>query len=129
MINYLFQLGLSENDIKKINDFDDKLLCEDIDDIEKIVFLLKDIGMNENSIKEMIICNPMILNRTYEDVNQLILKLKEYNFDSINFLLEANPFFVNYDAYEIDDYYNLKNERIQEITDSIENNPYIMEEY
>ena len=128
MINYLLQIGLTNKDIKDINNFDNNLLYEDIDDIKKIVFLLKEIDMNDNSIKEVIICNPMILSRTYEDVYQLILKLKEYNFDSINYLLESNPFFINYDAYEIVEYYNSKNRSIQEITESIENNPYIMEE-
>jgi len=128
MIKFLLKLGLNENEIKNIIEFNSFIIDEETIDIEKIVFLLKNINMNENSIKELIISNPMILNRSYEDVYKLILKLKEYKFDSINYLLEANPYFINYDAYEIEDYYNSKNKSIEEITGLIENNPFIIEE-
>jgi len=128
MINFLLKLGLNENEIKNIIEFNSFIIEEDNKDIEKIVFLLKSINMNENNIKELVISNPMVLNRTYEDIYNLILKLKEYKFDSINYLLEANPYFINYDVYEIENYYNSKENSIEEVTEMIENNPFIIEE-
>ena len=57
--------------------------------------------------------------------------MKKNGFKDINLLFDTNPYFLNYDVFEIEDYINkqvISGMNIEEIIDVIEENPYVIEE-
>ena len=127
----LYNLGIDEKEIiDMINQ------CNEIKDlsrfeIDKKIDILKQINCSERHIKNIIISNPYYLNRMYEDIIKLINKLKDLGFECINILFDSNPYILNKDAYEIDNYIKeqIDNGRtIEEIVDDLNSNPYMFEE-
>lgn len=127
----LYNLGLSESDIKNIME-----MCPEIEnlsdyDIVDNIKVLRDIDCLDRHIKNILICNPFYLYRSVEDVLNLIKKLLEIGMTNINLLFDSNPFLLNKDSYEIDDYINKQisaGKTIEDIVDEIDSNPYIMDE-
>ena len=127
----LYNLGIDEKEIiDMINQ------CNEIKDlsrfeIDKKIDILKQINCSERHIKNIIISNPYYLNRMDEDIIKLINKLKDLGFECINILFDSNPYILNKDAYEIDNYIKeqIDNGRtIEEIVDDLNSNPYMFEE-
>ncbi len=82
-------------------------------------------------IKNILLSNPYFLCRSCEDILKLIKKLLEINISQINLLLDSNPFLLNKDSYEIDEYIkeNMeKGQKIDDIIEDFEENPFIIDE-
>ena len=93
--------------------------------------ILKYIDCLDRHIQNILICNPFYLYRSIDDVVKLIKKLLEIGMTNINLLFDSNPFLLNKDAYEIDDYINKKinnGKTLEDIVDEIDSNPYIIDE-
>lgn len=122
MINYLLDLGIDENDIKNIMEFNNGLT--DYEEYDKNVETLEMIGCNDKEIRNIIISNPNILIRSNLDILKLIKTLASYGFNTLNITFDTNPFLLNKDSYEIDEFFKEKRKQNlsdDEIIDLIEN--------
>ncbi len=122
MINYLLDLGIDENDIKNIMEFNNGLT--DYEEYDKNIETLEMIGCNDKEIRNIIISNPNILIRSNLDILKLIKTLASYGFNTLNITFDTNPFLLNKDSYEIDEFFKEKRKQNlsdDEIIDLIEN--------
>ena len=65
------------------------------------------------------------------DVSMQSIVIYSYGLTNLNLLFEANPFFLNKDLFEIEDFIKLKEQdglSIEEIVDLIDSNPYAIDE-
>ena len=128
MSDYLLELGIDEEDVKNIIEFNKPYT--DYDDYKKNIETLKIIECDDKEINNIIISNPNILIRSNKDITKLIKKLRFYGFNNINILFDTNPFLLNKDDYEIEEYFNNKIKQglsASEIIDIIESDPYAMD--
>lgn len=127
----LFELGISDNDIKFMLEQCPSIMDMDDNEIKEKIDILTYVGCNYRHIKNIIISNPNYLDRLNEDVLKLIGYLKQIGFTSINLLFDSNPYFLNYDAFEIRDYVDKRLKvgvLLEDIVDEIDENPYIIDE-
>ncbi len=127
----LYNLGLSEIDIKNIIETYPEIKDLTDEEIAKNIEILKNINCNDKHIRNILIANPYYLNRSINDIKSLIMKLKEINIVNINLLFDSNPFLLNRDSYEIDEYIKKELEegkKLEIIVDELESNPYIIDE-
>lgn len=127
----LYNLGLNDNNIKDIVEMFPEIKNLSNDDIANNIKVLRDIDCNNRHIKNILICNPFYLYRSIDDILNLIKKILEIGMTNINLLFDSNPFLLNKDDYEIDDYINKQmsiGKSIEDIVDEIDSNPYIIDE-
>ena len=73
----------------------------------------------------------MYLDRTNDGVLRLISKLKSYGFSMLNILFDSNPYILNLEVFEIENYINgrLNNEEVlEDIIDDLDSNPILFNE-
>ena len=100
-------------------------------EIEEKIEILKELNCNEIQIRNIISSNAMYLDRSNTDIHKLIEKLEELGFDTLNILFDGNPYILNLDAFEIENYIEARienGEAIVDIVDEMSSNPYIFEE-
>ena len=130
-MNRLYDLGISDKELKfmleqvsEIGNMKDEEIIEKID-------ILKYVGCNMKQVKNIIISNPYYLCRMNEDILKLISYLRKVRLTNINLLFDSNPFFLNYDRFEVEEYIDnkIKNGmKLEDVVYSIEDNPYIIDE-
>lgn len=128
----LFSLGLSEEDIRDLLEKFPNVLSIDSTLIKEKIEILRYVDCNQRHIKNIIVSNPEYLDRDNKDILKLISYLKDVGFSLLNLLFDSNPYFLNYDVFEIRDYIdNRLNDGLllEDIIDEIENNPYIIDEF
>ena len=57
--------------------------------------------------------------------------MEELGFDTLNILLDGNPYILNLDAYEIEEYIKDREnngEQLEDIVDDMSSNPYLFTE-
>lgn len=131
MEEILKKLDIGETTIKEM-----KELCPNIIDMEKEEILekieiLRKINCNKMQIRNIISSNAMYLDRLSTDVNKLIKKLKEMGFETLNILIEENPYILNLDDYEVENYITKrleKGEKQKEIVEDMTLNPLLFNE-
>lgn len=131
MEEILKKLGIGETTIKEM-----KELCPNIIDMEKEEILekieiLRKINCNKMQIRNIISSNAMYLDRLSTDVNKLIKKLKEMGFETLNILIEENPYILNLDDFEVENYITKrleKGEKQKEIVEDMTLNPLLFNE-
>ena len=96
----LFDLGLTENEIRSMLLINPDIPNLDIDLIE----ILKENGCSNNHIKNILIANPLYLSRSKTDVLKLINKLKELGLNHLEITFDTNPWLLNKDDFEISDF-------------------------
>lgn len=127
----LFELGISDNDLKFILEQCPNIVDMEKDEIKEKIDILTYVGCKERHIKNIIVSNPYYLDRFNEDLLKLISYLKQIGFTNIYLLFEANPYFLNKDAFEIIEYVDKKIKigmSLEDIVDEIESDPYIIDE-
>lgn len=109
-MNELLLFGISEEEIKDIGE--KSKVLKDITDkeIKDRINLLKEINCNDKTIKNIIISNPDYLNRSVNDILKLIKKLLELNIERIDITFDSNPWLLNKDDFEIDEFIKDKKE-------------------
>lgn len=130
-MNKLFELGISENDVKNMIDLVPDIYDMSEDDINNKIDILKYVECNDRHIRNIIVSNPMYLDRTDDGVLRLISYLKKVGFSNINLLFDSNPYFLNYDVFEVEDYIDKQvnlGKSIDMVVDEIEDNPYVIDE-
>lgn len=131
MEEILKKLGINDKTINQmieicpnIKDLDDKEILSKIE-------ILKQLGCNEIQIRNIISSNATYLDRSINDINKLINKMTEFGFDTLNILLDGNPYILNLDAWEIENYINNREkngELLEDVVDEMASNPFIFEE-
>lgn len=127
----LFSLGISEDDIKNMLEQNSNIFNMSGDMIKEKIDILRYINCNERHIKNIIISNPEYLERDSSDILKLIKYLNDMGFTLLNLLFESNPYFLNYDVFEIRNYINKRKDdgiELEDIVDEVESNPYIIDE-
>ncbi|MDO4753238.1 MAG: hypothetical protein Q4A36_03355 [Candidatus Saccharibacteria bacterium] len=99
--------------------------------MEELINFLKKVGCDERIIRNVIMSNEHVLLRSVSDLEKLVIKLQEIGLTDIVDLLDANPYILNLDAYEIDDYIKKKEDsgqRLDEIVTALESEPALFME-
>ena len=106
-MNYLYNLDLNENEILDIADANGEVQDLSEEEMLKYIYVLIDIGCTQKQIHTIITSNPAYFSRDIEDVGTFLRKLKSYDVD-VSLALEANPWLLNKDSFELDDFINEK---------------------
>ena len=131
MKEILKKMGISEKTIKameeifpNINDITEKEILEKIK-------ILNDIGCDHIQIKNIIRINAMYLDRSNTDIEKLINKLKELGFENLDLIFDGNPYVLNLEAFEIEEYVKSREkqgELLEDIVDEISSKLYLLNE-
>ena len=126
----LYKIGITDLDLKDILETNPKITDISDEDIHKLINILKQINCNNQTIKNIIISNPFYLTRLDTDIINLINKLTTLGLNTLNLLFDSNPYLLNKDDFEIEDFVNdqLEKYTLEEIIDIIDNNPFIIDE-
>ena len=122
-MEYLYEIGFDEEKIKYIIEINNDIQSTSKLEIESLINILKNIECTDNQIVNIIYANPYYLSRSISDVNKLILKLESLGITNLNITFDSNPWILNKDSFEIDDYIKRKQEEgleIDEIKDLID---------
>lgn len=106
-MNYLYNLDLNENEILDIVEANGEVQDLSEEEMIKYIYVLIDIGCTQKQIHTIITSNPAYFSRDIEDVGTFLRKLKSYDVD-VSLALEANPWLLNKDSFELDDFINEK---------------------
>ena len=127
----LFELGISDSDLRFMLEQVPNIIDMTNEEISEKIDILTYVGCNEKHIKNIIVSNPGYLDRITDDVLKLISYLKKIGLSDINFLFDSNPYFLNYDVFELEEYIICqidKGKNIVDIIEGIESNPYVIDE-
>ena len=127
----LFNIGISNNTIKNMLELVPNIKEMSNKDIIDKINILKNINCSDYQITNIISSNPMYLDRTNEEILKLLQKLNDLGFNTLNILFDANPYILNLEPYEIDNYIKNrleKNETLEDIIDDMDSNPYLFNE-
>ena len=127
----LFELGISDNDIKNMLEQCPDIMDMDYNEIRDKIDILRYIECNDRHIRNIIVSNPYYLDRINNDILKLIMYLKEIGISCINLLFDSNPYLLNRDVFEIREYIDSRKNNgmdLEEIIDEFESNPYIIDE-
>ena len=121
-MEYLFTLGFNENEIKNIITTNNEVMDLSDKEIKSLVDILINVGCKDYHIKNIINANPYYLSKSTTDINNLISKLLSLGIKHLETTFDSNPWLLNKDAYEIDEY--IKDEQfkglsLDEIIDNI----------
>ena len=126
----LIELGLSSNDIENMILLNPMIKFLNFEEIESNISILENIQCENRHIKNILITNSFYLTRSIDDIEKLINKLLSLGFTNLNLLFDANPFFLNLDSFEIDEFIKEKQKDdmlLVDIIDLIDSNPYIFD--
>lgn len=127
----LFNIGISDITIKKMLEIEPNIKDLTKNDIIKYKELLKKVNCSDLQITNIISSNPTYLTRLFDDILKLFKTLNNYGFNCLNLLFDANPYILNLDSSEIDNYINNRlnnNELLENIVNDLDSNPYLFNE-
>ena len=127
----VFELGINDNDLRFMLEQVPNIFYMNSEEVCNKINILKYVECTDRQIKNIIVSNPNYLDRIDNDILKLINYLKQIGFKNIDLLFDSNPYFLNYDVFEIEDYVNkrvMEGKKIEDIIDEIEDNPYIIDE-
>ena len=127
----LYRMGISENTIKNMLELVPYISEMSEKEIKEKEIILKKVNCDENQVINIISSNPMYLDRTNDGVLKLISKLKSYGFSMLNILFDSNPYILNLEVFEIENYINDRlndGEMLEDIIDDLDSNPILFNE-
>lgn len=127
----LFELGISDETINNMVTLFPEIRNMNEKDLQKKVTILEKIGCSRNQIANIVGSNPEYLTKSNKVVLELINKLIDLGFRNLNILFDSNPYVLNFEAFEIENYINnrIKNgELLEDIVDDLDSNPYLFSE-
>ena len=125
-MNEIFNI-IDEKELKNMLEINSSIKELSENEIKMSLDLLEQIGCNERQIRNILVCNPFYLNRSINDLVKLIKKLESLGITALNITFDSNPYLLNKDSYEIDEFIeNKKNEGIslEDIIDIIDAGMY-----
>lgn len=108
-MNYLFTY-VNELDLNNMLEINPDICNLDIDTIKSLIDILIELGCSSKDISNIIYSNPMYLSRDKEDILLLINKLNSLGITRLDITFEQNPWLLNLDSFEIDDFIEDKKE-------------------
>ena len=127
----LFNLGISENTIRSMIELNPNIKEMSCEQIKEKEIILEKINCSSNQIRNIISSNALYLDRTNDEVIKLINTLIKYNFKTLNILFDSNPFILNLEPFEIENYIQNRinnGEILEDIIDDLDSNPYLFNE-
>lgn len=127
----LFEFGISEDDIRCMLGQVSSIAMVSDTDINFKIDILTYLGCVDRHIKNILISNPYCLDRSNSDLVNLIKYLIGLGFTNLNLLFDSNPYFLNYDVFEIKNYFDKRMSKgisLEDIVNEITDNPYIIDE-
>lgn len=127
----LYSLGITDETLKYMLESFPELSFLTSEEVKEKINILVNIGCNDHHILNILEANPWYLDRTSSDVLSLINKLEILGFTCLNILFDSNPFILNLDVFEIDDYFNdriAKGEELSDIVYELDSNPFLFDE-
>lgn len=127
----LFNIGISEDTIKNMIEVNPFILNMSNDEVIEKKELLTSIGCDNEEIINIIGSNPLLLNNSNDEILKLIHFLNSLGFTSLNILFDSNPYILNLETYEIEEYINKRKdsgEDLESIIDELDSNPYLFSE-
>lgn len=124
----LCKFDFSEKSIKTMIEINPSFDNDDLLDKRNV---LLQIGCSNEQITNIISSNSLFLNRTNGEIIELISYLKALGFTMLNILFDSNPYILNLEVFEIQNYINNRinmGEKLDEIIDDLESNCYIFNE-
>lgn len=122
----LYNLDITNEEIKDMINIYPSIIELTNSELENKIQILKSINCTDKQIKNIIVSNPKYLCRSDDDILNLIKKLLKLKITNINLLFDSNPYFLNIDAYEIDEF--IKENSVSDIVSLLETNPFIIDE-
>ena len=126
----LYNLGINYDTICSMLELNPYLIDLTKKEVKEKIELLKNIDCTNDEIIDIISTNPIFLNRTNKEILDLIKCLKEFKFSNLNILFDSNPFILNLEPFEVNNYIlsRSKNENLEDIVDDLETNTYLFDE-
>lgn len=124
----LYNLGISLTTLGSMLELNPEIKEMSNNEIIEKIALLKLIKCSDNQIINIISSNSLYLSKTKEEYLKLINYLTKLNFTTLNILFDSNPYILNLEPYEIEEYIkNRKNngELEEDIIDDLDSNPYL----
>lgn len=131
MEKILLDLGISEKTLKIMKEIDSNLTELSEKEIDEKIKILEKLDCDKEQIRNIVSSNVMYLERSNNDIENLIKKLKEKGFSMLNILFEENPYILNLDDFEIEQYIEERErngEKLEDIVDDMESNSYIFQD-
>lgn len=95
---------MDEKEIRDIIEINPDIKFLNNQEVKLILNILYQIGCSERQVRNIITCNPFYLNRNIEDIVNLIKKLESLGITCLNITFDSNPYLLNKDSYEIDEF-------------------------
>lgn len=127
----LYNLGISENTIKSMMEINPDIINLSDKEIKEKKIILSEVGCSENQIINIISSNASFLSRTNGEIIKLITYLDKIGFDTLNILFDSNPYILNLEPFEIEDYINTKKQEgktAEDIVSVLDAEPYLFNE-
>ena len=127
----LLKLGFSECTIDEMLNQNPNIKDITYEELYQKIDILKNIGCSEEQVLNIIGSNPMYLDRSNNDVIKLLAFLDKLGFTVLSILIDSNPYILNLDVFEIDDYVKSRlsnRELLEDIVDDLDTNTYLFNE-
>lgn len=131
MMKELLKLGFSECTIDEMLNQNPNIKDITYEELYQKIDILKNIGCSEEQVLNIIGSNPMYLDRSNNDVIKLLAFLDKLGFSVLSILIDSNPYILNLDVFEIDDYVKSRlsnGELLEDIVDDLDTNTYLFNE-
>ena len=131
MEEILKRLGISQKTINQMEEISPNIKELSEEEIKEKIDILKKIKCDEIQVRNIISSNAMYLEKSNTDIEKLINKMHELGFEMLNILFDGNPYILNLEAYEIENYIQKRQaegEELEDIVDEMSSDPSIFTE-
>ena len=127
----LFKIGISEKTIKDMIEINPNIKEMTSKEVKEKIEILKQINCSDTQILNITSSNAMYLDRTNKEIIDLIKYLLSLGFNTLNILFDSNPYILNLEPFEINNYINTRinnGELHDNIIDDLDSNPQLFNE-
>lgn len=131
MEEILRNIGISQKTINQMEEISPNIKELSEEEIKEKIDILKKIKCDEIQVRNIISSNAMYLEKSNTDIEKLINKMHELGFEMLNILFDGNPYILNLEANEIEDYIQKRQaegEELEDIVDEMSSDPSIFTE-
>ena len=131
MEEILRNIGISQKTINQMEEISPNIKELNEEEIKEKIDILKKIKCDEIQVRNIISSNAMYLEKSNTDIEKLINKMHELGFEMLNILFDGNPYILNLEAYEIENYIQKRQaegEELEDIVDEMSSDPSIFTE-
>lgn len=131
MEEILRNIGISQKTINQMEEISPNIKELSEEEIKEKIDILKKIKCDEIQVRNIISSNAMYLEKSNTDIEKLINKMHELGFEMLNILFDGNPYILNLEANEIENYIQKRQaegEELEDIVDEMSSDPSIFTE-